>query len=168
MRKIFVIALLVSFVIDIADGQVLKEIKVFYNDDQTIKSKKTYRELKAIGENPWSKPEKLDITLYFNNHTYSAGDRIEILIEEQYEPTYLLKKSPQQLTDKRWVPHQVVFSNVSSYIKSNKITVKDVSYQTAYFTDSMLYTKNAFRIVGIFYNGNSNKIETVTKTFEYE
>ncbi len=159
--------LFLIFIIKTVNGQVLKDIKVFYYDDQTVKGKKIYHELKSIGEDPWSKPEKIDIALYFNNHVYSDGDRIEILIEELYEPTNLWKKSPEELAGKCWVPHQVVFSDISSFIKSNKIVVKDYAYQTAYFSDSILYTKDAFRIVGIFYDKNSNKIERVMKTFYY-
>jgi hypothetical protein len=167
MKKTTIAILFFTLIIKVVNGQVLKDIKVFYYDDQTVKGQKTYRELKGIGENPWSKPEKLDIILYFNNHSYSDGDRIEILIEELYEPTSIWKKSSEELTTKRWVPHQVVFSDISSFLKSNKIVVKNWPYQTAYFTDSMLYTKDAFRIVGVFFDKNSNKIERIMKTFKY-
>lgn len=168
MKTFITIAILFfTFTANAVNGQVLKEIKVFYYDDQTVKGKKTYTELKGIGEDPWSKPEKLDIVLYFNQHTYSGDDKIEILIEELYEPTSLKSKSSLELNSKLWVPHQVVFSGTSNFIKSNKIIIKDWPYQTAYFTDSMLFIKNGFRVVGIFYNKNSNSVERVMKTFYY-
>jgi hypothetical protein len=133
--------------------------------------KTTYREFKGVGEGPWSKPEKIDIVLSFYPRKLSYephSDEIEILIEEQYEPTSLLKRSPGVINDKRWVPHEVVYSGNSNFIKSGKIVIKDFPYKTAYFLNSLLYSKDGFKIVGIFHNVKTGKLERVERTFYYE
>lgn len=122
-------------------GQVLKGIKIYYHDNQTVKGMDVYREFKDIGESPfWSKPEKLDVVLTFNKTTSTDND-IEVIIEELFEPTPLSNKVNKGILHKRWVPHQVVFSGNTNFIREGKITVKNIAYQTAYFTDNLLFKK---------------------------
>jgi hypothetical protein len=69
---------------------------------------------------------------------------------------------------KGWVPHKVIYSGNMNLVKSNKIIVKNVHYQTAYFLSSIEYTKVAFRVVGIYHNPITNKTEFAKKEIHYE
>jgi hypothetical protein len=146
----------------------LVELKIFYNDTETEKGKNTYRELTQIGEDPWAKPEKLDIVLTIDKSVISSNEKIEILIEELYKPTEL-NKAKETLKDKRWIPNKVVFSETGmsirnfKLIKANKITLKDIPYQTAYYTDSMLYDKSGFRFVVIYFNEDTKQFERLVR-----
>ena len=50
-------------------------------------------------------------------------------------------------------------------MKESKIIVKNIPYQTAYYTDSMLYTKSGFRIVAIYYDEETKKFERIEHEF---
>jgi hypothetical protein len=146
----------------------LKELKVFYHDTQTEKGKDIYRELTQIGEDPWAKPSKIDVVLSVNDLKLTT-ERVEILIEELYEPTSI-NKSKNSIKDKSWIPNKVAFSSsgksiqIRKLVKNGKLTIKDIPYLTAGYLDSMLYNKSSFRIVAIYFNEETNQFERL----EYE
>ena len=90
--------------------------------------------------------------------------KIQIVIEELYEPLPLANTF-DGLEKRTWVPHKVIFNGNTNLIKNGKIQVKNVSYQTAYFIDSILYKKLGFRVVGIYYDKETGKIESIEKEF---
>jgi hypothetical protein len=145
----------------------LKALNVFYHDTHSEKGKDIYRELGQVGEDPWAKPDKIDIIIDVNELKL-ISERFEILIEELYEPTSL-NKSKNSLQGKRWVPNKVVFSasgksiQLRKLVKDGKLMIKDVPYLTAYFTDSMLYIKSGFRIVAIYYDENTKQFERLER-----
>jgi len=147
-------------------GQILKGLEVYYHDDQSVKGKNIYREFKYVGDSPfWSKPDKLDIVLTFNNIIKPVDNEIEVMIDELYEPTSLPGNSFKSISDKRWVPHKVVYSANTNFIKYGKILIKNCDYQTAYYLDNILYTKDGFRIVVVYHDKSTNKVERLVKTY---
>lgn len=166
MKKVFFLTLLLLLTIQ-GFTQIIKNIAVFYNDDQTVKGKTTYRELAYIGDSPfWAKPEKIDIVLnFFSDKVQYPENEIQIIIEELYQPTALANNPNWRVNDKRWVPHTVIFSGNTNFIKSKKIIVKNCQYQTLYYANNILYNKLGFRIVAIFHNNKTNKLERTVKTY---
>jgi len=86
------------------------------------------------------------------------GGRVQIQIEELYK-----LKAPLNgvYNGKGWVPHQVIYSTIYKQGQSNKILVKNIPYQTAYFFSSVMYTKIAFRVVGVY--SENEMVQTVKK-----
>lgn len=147
--------------------QRLKDITIFYHDTVSVNGKSFYRELKQIGEDPfWSKPEEIDIVLTVEGKSKSAKEKIEILIEELYEPSNL-NQLFNTIKEKTWVPHKVIYSGNTNFIKDGKIKVSNVSYKTAYFNSSLFYTKIGFRFVAIYYDATTRKIETIKEEIYY-
>lgn len=142
----------------------LKELKVFYHDTQTEKGKDIYREFTQVGEDPWAKPDKFDIVLTVDNLKMSSKERIEILVEELYSPTSL-NKAKKSLQDERWIPAKVVFSESGMSIKKwkrlkdGKITIKDISYASTGYYNSLLYNKLSFRVTAIYHDEETKKFE---------
>ncbi|WP_462265369.1 hypothetical protein [Mucilaginibacter sp.] len=152
-------------------GQVIKNIKVYYHDDQTTKNKNVYRELQKIQDNPiWSQPDRLDIEVIFssliNMKDYENPENIiQVSLEELYQATSLGMRYSKLNKIGNWVPNQVLFSGNNNFVKGNKLVIKDVKYQTAYFLSSLLYNKIGFRIVALYYRKDVDKVETLTKTY---
>jgi hypothetical protein len=148
-------------------NDVLKAVNIFYHDTITVKGKDTYRELTRVGENPFAKPTSVDIRLTLATIPKSTNNDIEILIEELYEPTEL-GTSGDGLAKRTWVPHQVVFHGNTNFIKDGRIEIKDIKYKTAYFIGSILYLKKGFRVVALFYDRETTKLERVEKDIMYD
>ena len=73
--------------------------------------------MSQVGEDPWAKPEKLDIVLTIDNLKMSSYERVEILVEELYSPTSL-NKDKKSLQDEHWVPHRVFFQKQEVVLKN--------------------------------------------------
>ena len=165
MKKI--IMLLLGIIVFCSFNQILpkklKDLKVFYHDTHTEKGKDIYREFNQVGEDPWAKPSKMDIVLSVDNLKMSNG-RIELLIEELYEPTSL-NKVKKSIQDERWIPNKVIFTQtvkaiqLNKQIENGKLTIKDVPYLSAGYSDSMLYIKSGFRVVAIYFDEDTKQFE---------
>jgi hypothetical protein len=145
----------------------LKGLKVFYHDTQTEKGKDIYRELTQLGEDPWAKPDKFDVALTVSEFK-TTSERVEILIEELYEPTSL-NKSKNGLQDKRWIPNKAIFSStgkaiqMKNLVKNGKLILKDIPYAFTGFTDSMLYNKLSIRVVALYYDEDTKQFERLER-----
>lgn len=149
-------------------GQRLQRLEVGFQDTRTIKGKSVYRELIKIGDDDVisSKPLKLDITLAINGNKKSSMERIEISIEELFEPTKL-NNLDSVISEKKWILHKVIYTANTNTINNRKVYLKDVDYRTAGFYDSLLYTKLGFRIVAIYYNESTKEFQRLIKAFLY-
>lgn len=148
-------------------AQVLNKLEIGFQDSQSIKGKTIYKELIDINDdNLPFKPMKLDITLILQGNIKSSADRIEILIEEFYEPTNL-NNGKHCIENATWVPHKVIITTNKKFIKNNKLTLKDVDYKTAGFSDSLLYSKLGFRIVALYYNLEKKELQRIQKEYIY-
>ncbi len=165
IKMIFLLLFFSSF--DSPSIKKLKEIKVFYHDTRTEKGKDIYRELTQLGEDPWAKPDKFDVSITVSE-LKTTSERVEILIEELYEPTSL-NKSKNSLQGKRWIPSKVVFSSTGKSIQKRKlvkngtIVLKDIPYAFVGFSDSMLYTKLGIRVVAIYFDEDTKQFERLNR-----
>jgi predicted metal-dependent HD superfamily phosphohydrolase len=94
----------------------------------------------------------------------SRDEHIQIMIEELYQPLDLAR-TLDGLERKRWVPHKVIYSGDTTAVKNGKMEVKSVQYQTAYYTDLLLYQKLGFRIVAVYYNQATGKLESIEREY---
>jgi hypothetical protein len=94
---------------------------------------------------------------------------IQVYIEELQDPTDVVSDAYETKRIKKptWVMHEVVFSNLSKNLESNELVIKDVHYRTVYFYTSMLYLKEAFRVVAVFKPENSNSLQSIKKEIFY-
>lgn len=164
-----IIFLLVIVIAGISDSysQKLIDLKIYYHDTITVAGKDSYRLLTQVGEDPhWAKPETIDIVLHVSGASKSSKERIEIMIEELYEPTEL-SNFTESIRKATWVPHVVVYSGNTNFVKEGKITVSNFPYKTAYFKSSLLYVKKGFRIIGFYYNLENKKTDRIAKEIHY-
>jgi hypothetical protein len=170
MKTLSIVCFLIAFNVDVAFAQQPGTLKIFYHDTVTVKHRDSYRELTHIGDDSYfSKPERLDVVLTIGSKPVPTRANIQIIIEELYQPTALSNNQKNGLKTKTWVPHEVVYSCNAGMIKNGKIIVKGIDYQTAYFFDNMLYTKDGFRLVAAIYDEVSKKMVRVeSKSFYFE
>ena len=167
MKKLIVVFLLHFAKTENGLAQTLGGIKIFYHDTFSVKGKDIYKELTQVGDAlTWSKPEKIDIVLNVSIKRKSASGKVEILIEDFYQPTEI-NKFDNTIRNTTWVLHKVVYTGNTNSVKADKITVKNIPYQTAYFKSSLLYTKMGFRVVGICFNAKTGEVSRVKKEIYY-
>jgi hypothetical protein len=148
-------------------AQRLKSLRVGFQDNLTVKGKVKYYELTDINDESLPfKPAKLEIYLTFNGKRKSISEKVEILIEELFEPTEL-NKFKSVIKSPTWIPHKVVHTTNTFVINGDKLILKGVDYKTAGFSDSMLYIKSGFRIVALYYDEKTNDLQKLEKEYLY-
>lgn len=145
----------------------LKDISVYYIDSITNPKSVKYRKFEGVGDNVyWSKPTVIDIELTLYPKVYDQTDYFEILIEELIVPTKDSITGRKSLKQETWVPIKTVYASTGRSVVDNKITVKGIDYETAYFLSSIAYEKKGFRVVGV-YKKDKSQLEIVKREFFY-
>lgn len=121
------------------------------------------------GEDPQDglyKPEHYDIVVKLNEGVPAADYYVEVLVEEKISRSAPFAIDGTPLPE-GWVPVRVVYSGPAAAAKQHTIVVKDPAYQLVYDTGSLLYTRDAVRIVVVSRHNRTQKITYVKREYEY-
>jgi hypothetical protein len=142
---------------------VFKSLRIYYTDSKTNSKSVKYRELTEVTDEYFSKPAVIDIKILLKE--IPEDGMIQVYIEELQDPTNVVSDAyeTRRIKNPTWVMHEVVFSNLSKNLKSNELVIKDVHYKTAYYYTSILYIREAFRVIAVFKPKNSSSLQSIKK-----
>ncbi len=122
----------------------------------------------GLGEDPadgYFKPDTYDIVLKLNDGFKLEEYYLQVLIEEYIEPSNEYSLSGNKI-QKGWVPINVVYSDLASRVKANKLIIRNPEYKLVYGYSSILYTCTKVRILVTSQHRKTKQIQYLIKDYE--